>query len=73
LLQPAIASICTGDDARIEMEKCMSDLSDEVKAELAKEVESKLMGFRVISLLKMMLDTPESKEDLHDHKTGSMK
>jgi hypothetical protein len=55
------------------MEKSMNDLSDEVKAELAKKVESKLMGFHVISLLKMMLNKPENKEDLRDHKTDVMK
>jgi hypothetical protein len=42
----------------------MSDLPDDVKAELAKRVESRLMGFHVISLLKMMLlKSDDKKED----------
>jgi hypothetical protein len=56
----------------LEMEKHMNDLSEEVKAELAKRVESKVMGFHVISLLKMMLNKPEKKEGLGNHKSEIM-
>jgi hypothetical protein len=41
----------------------MNDLSDDVKAELAKRVESQLIGFHVISLLKMMLLKPNEKKE----------
>lgn len=33
----------------------MNNLSDEAKAQLANKVDTKLMGFHVFSLLKMML------------------
>jgi hypothetical protein len=50
----------------------MIDLSDEVKAQLAKKVESKLIGFHVISLLKMMLNTPDIEKESHN-KSGHIK
>ncbi len=40
----------------------MSDLPENIKAELAKRVESRLMGFHVVSLLKMMLLKSDRKE-----------
>jgi hypothetical protein len=44
----------------------MTDLPDNVKAELAKRVESRLMGFHVVSLLKMMLLKPDEKKEAGD-------
>ena len=44
----------------------MSDLPDDVKAQLAKRVESRLMGFHVISLLKMMLLKSDDKKEATD-------
>jgi hypothetical protein len=54
------------------MEKHMNDLSEEVKAELANRVESKMMSFHIISLLKMMLNKSEKKESLGNHKSEIM-
>ena len=44
----------------------MSDVPYDVKAELAKRVESRLMGFHVISLLKMMLLKSDDKKEAGD-------
>jgi hypothetical protein len=44
----------------------MNDLPDNVKAELAKRVESRLMGFHVVSLLKMMLLKSDEKKEADD-------
>ncbi len=41
----------------------MNELPDKVKAELAKRVESRLMGFHVISLLKMMILKSNEKNE----------
>ena len=41
-----------------------------MKAELAKRIESKLMGFHAISLLKMMLNKPANEEDPRNHNDG---
>ena len=44
----------------------MSDVPYDVKAELAKRVKSRLMGFHVISLLKMMLLKSDDKKEAGD-------
>lgn len=44
----------------------MNDSPDNVKAELAKRVESRLMGFHVVSLLKMMLLKSDEKKEASD-------
>ncbi len=44
----------------------MTDLPNDVKDELAKRVESRLMGFHVISLLKMMLLKSDDKKEAGD-------
>jgi hypothetical protein len=48
------------------MEINMSDLPDDVRVELAKRVESRLMGFHVISLLKMMLLKSDDQKEARD-------
>jgi hypothetical protein len=44
----------------------MNDLPDNVRAELAKRVESRLMGYHVVSLLKMMLLKSDEKKEAGD-------
>jgi hypothetical protein len=41
----------------------MNDLPDNLRAELATRVESRLMGVQVLSLLKMMLLKSDEKEE----------
>ena len=44
----------------------MNDLPDNIRAEQAKRVELRLMGFYVVSLLKMMLLKSDEKKEAGD-------